>query len=42
MNDNSLMQRQLYKYDTTLAELDMILRGDKKDQSIFELKKLVE
>ena len=42
MSDNALMQRQLYKYETTLAELDVILRGDKRDQSIFELKKLVE
>ena len=42
MGDNALMQRQLYKYETTLAELDVILRNDKKDQSIFELKKLVE
>jgi len=42
MNDNALMQRQLYKYETTLAELDVILRGDKRDKSIHELKKLVE
>ena len=42
MNDNALMQRQLYKYETTLAELDVILRSDKRDKSIFELKKLVE
>ena len=31
MGDNALMQRQLYKYETTLAELDVILRNDKKD-----------
>lgn len=31
MGDNALMQRQLYKYETTLAELDVILRGDKRD-----------
>ena len=42
MSDNALMQRQLYKYETTLAELDVILRSDKRDKSIFELKKLVE
>lgn len=42
MGDNALMQRQLYKYETTLAELDVILRSEKRDQSIFELKKLVE
>ena len=42
MNDNALMQRQLYKYETTLSELDVILRGEKRDQTVFELKKLVE
>ena len=31
MNDNALMQRQLYKYETTLAELDVILRSEKRD-----------
>ena len=36
------MQRSLYKYETTLAELDVILRGEQRDQAIFELKKLVE
>ena len=36
------MQRQLYKYETTLAELDVILRSEKRDQANFELKKLVE
>ena len=25
MNDNALLQRQLYKYETTLSELDVIL-----------------
>ena len=42
MNDNAMMQRQLYKYETTMAELDVCLRADKRDQSNFELKKLVE
>ena len=42
MQDNALMQRSLYKYETTLAELDVILRGEQRDQAIFELKKLVE
>lgn len=32
----------MYKYETTLAELDVILRSDKRDKSVFELKKLVE
>ena len=42
MQDNALMQRSLYKYETTLAELDVILRSEQRDQAIFELKKLVE
>ena len=42
MNENAIMQRQLYKYETTLAEFDVILRSDKRDQQVFELKKLVE
>ena len=42
MNDNALLQRQLYKYETTLSELDIILQGGKHDQTIFELKKMVE
>ena len=42
MADNELMQRQLYKYETTLAELDVILRSDKREQTNYELKKLVE
>ena len=42
MNDNALMQRQLYKYETTLAELDVILRSEKRDQQVFELKKIIE
>ena len=31
MQDNALMQRSLYKYETTLAELDVILRGEQRD-----------
>jgi hypothetical protein len=42
MQDNALMQRSLYKYETTLAELDIILRNEARDQVIYELKKLVE
>ena len=36
------MQRSLYKYETTLAELDVILRNEARDQVIYDLKKLVE
>lgn len=42
MQDNALMQRSLYKYETTLAELDVILRNEQRDAQVFELKKLVE
>lgn len=42
MCDNALMQRSLYKYETTLAELDIILRNEARDQVIYDLKKLVE
>ena len=42
MQDNALMQRSLYKYETTLAELDVILRNEARDQVIYDLKKLVE
>ena len=42
MQDNALMQRQQYKYETTLAELDAILRADQRDKQVYELKKLVE
>ena len=42
MQDNALMQRSLYKYETTLAELDIILRNEARDQVVYELKKLVE
>jgi hypothetical protein len=31
MQDNALMQRSLYKYETTLAELDIILRNEARD-----------
>ena len=42
MNDNALLQRQLYKYETTMSELDVVIRSEHKDQAIFELKKMVE
>lgn len=42
MQDNALMQRSLYKYETTLAELDVILRNEQRDSQVYELKKLVE
>ena len=32
MQDNALMQRSLYKYETTLAELDVVLRSEQRDQ----------
>ena len=42
MQDNALMQRSLYKYETTLAELDVILSSEQRDAQVLELKKLVE
>ena len=45
MEDNANLQRTIYKYEATLAQLDSILRNkgnDSKDDVIFELKKLTE
>ena len=45
MEDNANLQRTIYKYEATLAQLDSILRNkgnDSKDDIIFELKKLTE
>lgn len=42
MQDNALLQRTIFKYETTLAELDSIFRNDNKDDIIFDLKKMTE
>jgi hypothetical protein len=40
---NTQLQRIIYKYESTFAQLDIILRKeDDKDQCIFELKKITE
>jgi hypothetical protein len=40
---NTQLQRIIYKYESTFAQLDKILRKeDDKDQCIFELKNLTE
>ncbi len=43
MQDNALLQRSIYKYETTFAEMDNAFRcDDQKDQVILELKQLTE
>lgn len=42
MQDNALMQKTLYKYETTLSEMDIIFRSDDNSGIIFDLKKLAE
>ena len=42
MQDNALLQKTLYKYETTLSELDIIFRSDDRDGIIYDLKKLTE
>lgn len=43
MADNALLQRQIYKHESTMTELDSIFRkGKSRDDVIFDLKKLVE
>ena len=36
------MQRRLYTYEVTLAELDKSIKSEKRSKTIYELKKLVE
>lgn len=42
MNEKVLMQRRLYTYEVTLAELDKSIKSEKRSKTIYELKKLVE
>ena len=43
MQDNALLQRQIYKHENTMTELDAIFRtGSKRDEVIFDLKKMIE
>ena len=42
MQDNALLQKALYKYETTLQEMDAIFRSDERDSVIFDLKRLIE
>lgn len=45
IDENHNLQKTVYKYEQTLAQLDQILRkkdGDQKDNVIFELKKLTD
>jgi len=42
MQDNALLQRTLYKYETTLGELDNVLRDNTNSDIIIELKRIAE
>ena len=42
MQDNALLQRTLYKYESTLTEMDIIFRSDERDAIVYDLKKLIE
>jgi len=43
MQDNALLQREIYKHENTMAEMDQIFRvGRKRDDVIYDLKKMVE
>lgn len=42
MQDNALLQKAIYKYETTLQEMDAIFRSDERDSVIFDLKRLIE
>lgn len=43
MKDNSIMQRAIYKYETTLADFDSVLNGGhKSNEIVIELKRIAE
>ena len=42
MQDNALLQRTLYKYESTLSELDDVLRDAQNADVILDLKKIAE
>ena len=42
MQDNALLQRTLYKYESTLSELDDVLRDSQNADIILDLKKIAE
>ncbi len=42
MQDNAILQRTLYKYETTIAELDNVLRDTPNSDLILELKRIAE
>jgi len=42
MQDNAILQRTLYKYETTIAELDNVLRDTPNADLILELKRIAE
>lgn len=42
MQDNALLQRTIFKYESTLTELDVIFRNDDRETVVYDLKKLTE
>jgi hypothetical protein len=42
MQDNAILQKTLFKYETTLSEMDIIFRSDDRDGIIYDLKRLAE
>ena len=42
MQDNALLQRTLYKYESTLEELDSVLRETENADVILDLKRIAE
>lgn len=42
MQDNAILQRTLHKYETTLSELDSVLRDTDNANVILDLKRIAE
>lgn len=42
MQDNAILQRTLHKYESTLSELDSVLRETENGDIILDLKRIAE
>lgn len=42
MQDNAILQRQIHKYESTLSELDEVLRETENGNVILDLKRIAE
>jgi len=42
MQDNALMQRTLFKYESTLNELDIVFKNNDREAVMYDLKKLCD